>query len=638
MVNVMRHPVALVAVVLAASSFHGADRHSTVPERAAINDNRTSAGTLRDGVLSVHLEVREVDWRPDRDTDPGLVVRAFAERGRRASVPGPFIRVREGTTIHARVSNPLPRGTLVVRGLSTRGDATPSGLDTLQVAAGATREVRFPAGAPGTYYYSGTVVGATTADSAASMDAELHGAFVVDARSAPRVDDDRVLVIGMWRPSFVQGAFVSRSDVLRFTINGKAWPHTERLTYTIGDTVKFRLINASVAVHPMHLHGFYFDVNNRGDGSADSAFSGAVSTPRVVTERAAPGRTFTMTWVPERAGNWLFHCHDNFHTLRNAPLDGTPLVAEHKAHVMNHALDMMGGLVMGIEVRGRDALPVADTRGDERRLRLVAQVDSGGTEANPSYGYVLHDGASATPARGPLLPSPTIMLERGKPASITVVNRLPEPTAVHWHGIELESYFDGVADFSGAGTRIAKAIAPGDSFVARFTPPRSGTFMYHPHADETRQQQAGLAGALLVVDSLPRFDPAHDKVLMITVPRSDADAADKVLINGSLRPDTLRLRVAERYRLRLVDVHTFRPSMIARLQRDSTLVTWRAIAKDGMDLPPDRATVRRAQQQMGNGETYDFEYSPRDAGDLKLVVTTAAGVVLATMPVAVRER
>jgi FtsP/CotA-like multicopper oxidase with cupredoxin domain len=388
----------------------------------------------------------------------------------------------------------------------------------------------------------------------------------------------------------------------------------------------------------MHLHGFYFDVNSRGDGTADSAFGRAASTPRVVTERAAPGRTFTMTWVPERAGNWLFHCHDNFHTLRNAPLDGTPLVAEHKAHVMNHALDMMGGLVMGIEVRGRDALPVADTRGDERRLRLVAQVDSGGTEANPSYGYVLHDGASATPARGPLLPSPTIMLERGKPASITVVNRLPEPTAVHWHGIELESYFDGVADFSGAGTRIAKAIAPGDSFVARFTPPRSGTFMYHPHADETRQQQAGLAGALLVVDSLPRFDPAHDKVLMITVPRSDADAADKVLINGSLRPDTLRLRVAERYRLRLVDVHTFRPSMIARLQRDSTLVTWRAIAKDGMDLPPDRATVRRAQQQMGNGETYDFEYSPRDAGDLKLVVTTAAGVVLATMPVAVRER
>ena len=51
--------------------------------------------------------------------------------------------------------------------------------------------------------------------------------------------------------------------------------------------------------------------------------------------------------------------------------------------------------------------------------------------------------------------------------------------------------------------------------------------------------------------------------------------------------------------------------MIVRLVRDSTLVTWRAIAKDGMDLPPDQATMRPPMQQMGNGETYDFELHPR---------------------------
>jgi len=240
------------------------------------------------------------------------------------------------------------------------------------------------------------------------------------------------------------------------------------------------------------------------------------------------------------------------------------------------------------------------------------------------------------PARGPLLPGPTIMLERGKPVSITVVNRLREPTAVHWHGIELESYFDGVADFSGVGKRIAKAIAPGDSFVARFTPPRSGTFMYHPHADETRQQQAGLAGTILVVDSLRGFDAERDRVLLLTVPRLDADAANRVLINGRLSADTLRLRVGERYRLRIVDLHTFRPSMIVRLLRDSSLVRWRALAKDGMDLPPDRATTRRAQQQMGNGETYDFELVPGEPGALRLTVTTATNVLLAEMPVSVR--
>jgi manganese oxidase len=544
-----------------------------------------------------------------------------------------LIRVPEGTTIVARVTNPRTSGTLVVRGLSARGSERAR--DTVQIAAGATRELRFAAGAPGSYHYSGQIVGASASDSLSTPDAELHGAFVVDARGTRRAND-RVLVIGLWTKTARPAGQVNRSDVLRFTINGKAWPYTERLTYTVGDTVRYRVINASTAVHPMHLHGFYFDVNGRGDGNADSTFGGATSVPRVVTERAAPGRTFSMTWVPERSGNWLFHCHDNFHVLRNAPLDGSPLPPEHRAHVINHAVDMMGGLVMGIEVRGRDMHPVEQAGETGRRqLRLVTQQDSGGSEAEPAYGYVVHEGSSATPAASPLLPGPTIVLERGKPVSITVVNRLREPTAVHWHGIELESYFDGVADFSGRGARIAKAIAPGDSFVARFTPPRSGTFMYHPHADETRQQQAGLSGTLLVVDELARFDPAHDKVVLLTVPRANADGG-RVLINGSLAPDTLRLRAGERYRLRIVDVHTFRPSMIVRILRDSTPVAWRAVAKDGMDLAADRATVRRAVQQMGNGETYDFELAPREPGALKLVVTSAVGALLAEMPVAVR--
>jgi manganese oxidase len=215
------------------------------------------------------------------------------------------------------------------------------------------------------------------------------------------------------------------------------------------------------------------------------------------------------------------------------------------------------------------------------------------------------------------------------------VNELPEATAVHWHGIELESYYDGVAGFAGSGRRTAPAIAPGDSFEARFTPPRSGTFMYHPHADEVRQQQAGLTGALLVVDAPTAFDPTKDIVLLISVPRAEADAG-VVLVNGSKSPSALNLRVGERYRLRIVDIHTFRPSMIVRIQRDSALVTWRAIAKDGMDLPADRSTIRQAVQQMGNGETYDFELAPTAPADLRLTVSSGAGALLASMPIRIR--
>jgi FtsP/CotA-like multicopper oxidase with cupredoxin domain len=321
--------------------------------------------------------------------------------------------------------------------------------------------------------------------------------------------------------------------------------------------------------------------------------------------------------------------------LRNRPLDGSALPAEHLQHVTNHALDMMGGLVMGIEVRGQGTPGVTLAGSSRRRLRLVTQVDAGGTDSEPSFGYVLQEGRRAAPIVAPMLPGPTILLKRGEPVALTVVNQLAEPTAVHWHGIELESYFDGVADFSGSGKRIARAIAPRDSFEARFTPPRSGTFMYHPHADEIRQQQAGLSGALLVVDDPAAYDPVHDIVLLLTVPRSSADGGS-ILVNGSLAPPPLDLRVGERYRLRLVNVHPYRPSMITRLMRDSALVEWRAVAKDGMDLPPQRATVRPAMQQLGNGETYDFEFAPTAPGDLRFTVTSAVGAPLAAVPVRVR--
>ena len=66
-------------------------------------------------------------------------------------------------------------------------------------------------------------------------------------------------------------------------------------------------------------------------------------------------------------------------------------------------------------------------------------------------------GATYQPPAGPYLPGPTILLKRAQPVSITVDNQLPEPTSVHWHGIELESYYDGVAGFAGQGRRLAPA-------------------------------------------------------------------------------------------------------------------------------------------------------------------------------------
>ena len=603
------------------------------PARVKINDNRAPGGTLRNGVHTIRLEVREGEWRADRDADPGLVLRAFAETGKPPSIPGPLIRVPEGTEIHATLRNTLADSAVFLYGFSTRGLAD-SGVAPIRLQPGETREVRFAAGPAGTYFYWGATRPGPITGRPAS-DAELAGAFVIDpagARGAPR---DRVLVLAEWARNPRPGGVLLRDDVARFTINGKTWPNTERLSYAVGDTLRFRIINVSETPHPMHLHGFYYRVESRGDGSRDTRYDPAAPPQLVVTERLAPGRSYSMSWAPERAGYWLFHCHNNFHVLRGRPLDGSPLLPEYRLHAQNHALELMGGLVMGIEVRP-DAVASGPEPPARRRLRLIAQVDSagGGSEAEPTYRYVLEEGARNS-AAAPALPGPVILLQRGEPVSITVVNRLPEPTAVHWHGIELDSYMDGVAGYSGHPGRLAPVIAPRDSFEARFTPPRSGSFIYHPHADEVRQQQAGLSGALLVVDDPAAFDPSHDLVLLLSTPRRDAEGSNKILLNGSMTPAPLELRVGEHYRIRLVNIHTNRPSMIVRLLRDSTPVRWRAVAKDGMELPAERATMGPALQQMGNGETYDFEFTPREPGEYRVTVTGVGGVLVA-MPVRVR--
>ncbi|MBK8058816.1 MAG: multicopper oxidase domain-containing protein [Gemmatimonadetes bacterium] len=117
------------------------------------------------------------------------------------------------------------------------------------------------------------------------LDAQLTGAIVVDPRGA--VPNDRIFVLGMWTDT-VARSFVPRHRVLG-VVNGRSWPHSERITATVGDSVRWRLINASGDLHPMHLHGFYFRVTSRGDGTTDTHFT-ADRAQSAVTEAMNMGR------------------------------------------------------------------------------------------------------------------------------------------------------------------------------------------------------------------------------------------------------------------------------------------------------------------------------------------------------------
>ena len=630
----MRRQISLIVVSLALLAAATAARHGTEPARIRTHDNDRAAGTLTGQVLRLRLDARMGAWYPHGDDGPAAEMVAFAETGRSLQIPSPLIRVPAGTDVIVSITNSLADSTLTVHGLVSRPVPAGASAEPVKIRPGETREVRFRLDAPGAYYYWATTMGRQFLFRTRE-DALLSGAIIVDEPGAR--PPDRVMVIGEWADTVATvGAPFSPSQRFLFVVNGRAWPHTSRLSQRVGDTVRMRLINTSADVHPMHLHGFYFRVESRGDGVGDTSYAGP-ARDFVVTERVRPGATTSISWVPERAGNWLFHCHFTSHFAPRGPLGMPRPPSRNDAnahHAGNHAIEGMSGLVVGVHVEPRRAgdAGVKDAgNAGRRRLRLLVR-PGGGTKEEPFYAFTLHESGPEPALDTTIRSGKPIVLKRGEPVSIMVVNRTPVPTAVHWHGIELDSYFDGVAGFSGSRRRLSPVVAPKDSFEARFTPPRSGTFIYHTHVDEPRQQPAGLSGALLVVDADRPYDASTNIPVLITTPRSAAMVPRAVLINGRLPAPPVELRVGVPHRLRLINITVGRPSISVLVLRDTSLVQWRAVAKDGADLPDGKRVVGMARQMVSIGETYDFEITPGRTGEMRLEVRTGNGVLLATMP------
>jgi FtsP/CotA-like multicopper oxidase with cupredoxin domain len=249
-----------------------------------------------------------------------------------------------------------------------------------------------------------------------------------------------------------------------------------------------------------------------------------------------------------------------------------------------------------------------------QRLRLVAveTVNGNGTAVR---GFALAKSPEEAVAV-PDVPGPPLLLTRGETTEITVVNRLSEPTTIHWHGLELESVYDGVAGWSRTGPRIAPLVAPGDSFAVQITPPRAGTFIYHTHMDETDQLAQGLIGPILVLEPGAEYDSERDRVFLIA---GQTDGDYPVTINGWQRPPPATFRVGEEYRLRFIHITRGGVIDIALTQNDSP-VRWRAVAKDGADLPEALRLDGGANIRTNTGETFDFLWTPAEPGEAMLSV------------------
>jgi FtsP/CotA-like multicopper oxidase with cupredoxin domain len=160
-------------------------------------------------------------------------------------------------------------------------------------------------------------------------------------------------------------------------------------------------------------------------------------------------------------------------------------------------------------------------------------------------------------------------------------------------------------------------IAARDSFTARLTLPRAGTFMYHTHLNDLEQLTSGLYGAIVVLEPGRRFDDRTDHVFVVGWD-GPADPPHLV-VNGDSASAPLELAAGVPQRLRFVNIGPAQRVVFA-VRRDSTVLTWRPLAKDGEDLPAALAVVGPARRRVAVGETFDAEFTPPAPGEYLLTM------------------
>ena len=217
------------------------------------------------------------------------------------------------------------------------------------------------------------------------------------------------------------------------------------------------------------------------------------------------------------------------------------------------------------------------------------------------------------------VPGPMIRVTEGDQVRIVVKNELPDPTTIHWHGVEVPNAMDGVPGVT------QDPIEPGESFTYEFTAKPAGTFMYHSHFEGDVQVSAGLYAPFVIDPKEPETNPpAVDKVLMISeslmrggqtfapMPMSGMEP-NFFTINGKAFPatETITVKKGDLVRLRLIGIGQFiHPMHLHGLP-------FKIVATDGHPVP-EAAQLTKDTVSVAPGERYDIEFVATEPGQWML--------------------
>jgi FtsP/CotA-like multicopper oxidase with cupredoxin domain len=228
-----------------------------------------------------------------------------------------------------------------------------------------------------------------------------------------------------------------------------------------------------------------------------------------------------------------------------SPQQRTPLAEQAKAAEGKYVSVQTPDLPR-LEFTLDDGVKVFNLRAEVVECELMPKSHMGPARKMTAWGY---NGS---------VPGPMFEVVEGDRLRVIFENKLPEPTTVHWHGLEIPIEMDGTPYIS------QPMVEPGGIFVYEFTVNQHGTFFYHSHG--AMQEMMGMIGMFVIHPKTPH-EPRCDKDFALVlqewallpnndVPNTLSMEYNWLTLNGKSAPATTPLIVkqGERVRIRLVNI------------------------------------------------------------------------------------
>jgi FtsP/CotA-like multicopper oxidase with cupredoxin domain len=230
--------------------------------------------------------------------------------GYNGQIPGPAIVVHDGDNVRVIVKNHLPEPTTVHwHGLIVPNseDGT-GGTSKPPIAPGKTRVYQFTVHQEGTFmYHSGF-------NDTKQVEMGLGGFFIALPKNAQKSHpkDFAVMLQAFTLPTENSTPIIFSMDPNWFTFNGLSAPNIPVFKVHENDKVKIRFGNLSNMSHPIHLHGYTFNIIGTEGGVIPKSAQWPAATTNV-----APGQTRTISFIANNPGLWRLHCHVLHHIVND---------------------------------------------------------------------------------------------------------------------------------------------------------------------------------------------------------------------------------------------------------------------------------------------------------------------------------